>query len=237
MTFLFTIGSGRWVAFMAGIFFLVVGCQGVQRTSKPLEASSEPIAGVRLGPGDSIEVKFFYNPELNDTHTVRPDGKITLQLVGDVMVRGKTPEELRDDLIKRYTPELRTPEITVIVRSLSDRRVYVGGEVNKPGMIAMAGQLTALEAIMEAGGFKMETAKVKSVVVIRHKDGKYVGSLLNFRETLAGKEDQPFFLNPRDIVYVPQTTIVKLDQWMEQYIYKVVPVSRGAFAIYYNPFQ
>ena len=218
-----------------GILLVAGGCQSIQPVVKQTEAVSEAEPTVILGPGDSIDIKFFYNPELNDTQTVRPDGKITLQLVGDVVVRGRTPEELRDYLIRTYTPDLRTPEITVIVRSLSDRRVYVGGEVNKPGMIAMPGRITALEAIMEAGGFKMETAKVSNVVVIRYKDGKYTGSLLDFREALGGREDQSFFLNAKDIVYVPQTTIVKVNQWIEQYIYKLLPISRAGFGFSFTP--
>jgi polysaccharide export outer membrane protein len=235
VAFLFTIGSGRWAAFMAGFFFLVVGCQGVQRTSKPLEASPEPIAGVSLGPGDSIEIKFFFNPELNDMQTVRPDGMITLQLAGDVFVHGMAPEELREHLRKIYAAELSRPEIAIIVRSWGDRRVYVGGEVNKPGIFAIPGRLTALEAIMEAGGFKMETAKVKNIVVIRYRDGQYKGSLLDLKDALAGKEVQPFYLYPRDIVYVPQTTIVKVDQWVDQYIYRLLPLSKAGFGFSWIP--
>lgn len=139
--------------------------------------------------------------------------------------------------MKCYARELKQPEIAVIVRSLSDRRVYVGGEVNKPGMIAMPGRLTALEAIMEAGGFKMETARLNNIVVIRYTDGKYRGSLIDIRDHLAGKEVQPFFLNCRDIVYVPQTTIVKVDQWVDQYVYKLLPVSRAGVGMSWIPGQ
>jgi len=228
---------GLWRLILVWMFLVAGGCQGVQPVVKQTEGALEAIPSVILGPGDGIEIKFFYNPELNDTQTVRPDGKITLQLVGDVLVRGRTPEELRDHLITIYASELRTLEIVVIVRSLSDRRIYVGGEVNKPGMIAMPGRLTALEAIMEAGGFRIETAKVKNVVVIRHKDGKYAGSLLDFREALEGKEVHPFFLNPRDIVYVPQTTIVKVDQWVDQYLYKLLPISRAGVGVSFTPGQ
>ena len=155
----------------AGIYLILAigGCQttrpvaDAQLTVAPaadLEPRPEPEPLLNLGPGDVLDFKFFNTPELNDSQTVRPDGKITLQLVGEVTVQGKTPEELRAELIKRYTPELKNPEVAVIVRSLSDRRVYIGGEVNKPGIIPMPSRLTALEAIIEAGGFKMETAKL-----------------------------------------------------------------------------
>ena len=223
------------------LFLAVAGCQttkpvgdqGPADAAKPVPPEPLPVSAVTLGPGDGIDIKFFHTPELNDSQTVRPDGKITLQLVGEVTAQGKTPEELRSELIKLYTPELRNPEVAVIVRSLSDRRVYVGGEVNKPGIVPMPGRLTALEAIVEAGGFKMETAKVKSVVVIHQREGKFHGSLLDFRAALKGEGSQPFYLEPRDIIYVSQTAIVEVDQWVDQYIFKLLPVRNVGFGISY----
>ena len=226
------------------LIILSVGCQEVQQFVKPSEFPPEPLPKLILAPGDVVDFKFFYLPELNDSQTVRPDGKITLQLIGEIPVQGKTTDELRGELIKLYTPALRKPEIAVILRSMSDRRVYVGGEVNKPGIIPMSGKLTALEAIMEAGGFRMETAKVKNVVVIRYKEGQFYGSLIDFGDALAGKAPTPAtgnkevqqpYLEPRDIVYVPRTTIVKVDQWVDQHIYKLLPISRVGLGVSYTP--
>jgi protein involved in polysaccharide export with SLBB domain len=195
------------------------------------ENKTESSPKVTLAAGDIIEVKFFYNPELNDSQTIRPDGKITLQLVGDVIAQGKTPTVLRDELRKHYTPELRNPEVAVIVRSLFGRRVYVGGEVKNAGLIQMPGNMTALEAIMQAGGFDPRTAKTSNVVIIRNKDGKIYGCALDLTETLRGNESQPFYLEPQDIVYVPRTTIAKVNQWIDQYITKMIP--RTGLAILY----
>lgn len=218
--------------------FLLISLLGCQ-TAKPFlfvtETPQDAVPRLVLGPGDSIEVKFFYNPELNDIQIVRPDGRITLQLVGEVVVQGKTVDELRDHLVRLYAPELRIPEIAVIVRLLSERRVYVGGEVNRPGIIPMPGRLTILEAVVEAGGFKTETAGLKSVVVIRQRDGKYVGTIVNLREALEGKKVEAFYLAPRDIVYVPQTAIAKVDQWVDQFIYKLLPLSKAGMGIYWTP--
>jgi polysaccharide export outer membrane protein len=230
--------------FGVSVIFLILaiaGCQTAKPSTRTEPVQSEsaqpeplPESALILAPGDGIDIKFFHTPELNDTQTVRPDGKITLQLVGEVMVQGKTPEELRAELIKLYTPELKNLEIAVIVRSLSDRRVYVGGEVNKPGVIPMPGRLTALEAIVEAGGFKMETANLKSVVVIRQREGKLRGSLIDFSETPNGQVDPSFYLQPRDIIYVPETAIVKVDRWVDQYIYKILPMLKNV-GMYWNP--
>ena len=95
--------------------------------------------------------------------------------------------------------------------------------MREPGIIDMPGRLTALAAIMQAGGFDTSRAKVKNVIVIRHKDGQRYGCALDFRDTLKGKEVKPFYLEPLDIVWVPETTIVKINRWIDQYINKIVP--------------
>jgi polysaccharide export outer membrane protein len=240
----FKITQRLFITVWVPLIILSIGCQEVQQVVRPTETQPEFSLKLVLGPGDVVDFKFFYVPELNDSQTVRPDGNISLQLIGELPAQGKTPDELRSELIKLYTPMIRQPEVAVIIRSMSNRRVYVGGEVNKPGMIPMSGKLTVLEAIMEAGGFKIETANVKNVVIIRQKEGKFFGSLINFRDTLNGKaststgkdkETQQSYLEPRDIVFVPQTTIVKVDQWVDQYIYKLLPVSRVGLGVSYTP--
>ena len=222
---LFCIAKVRWCLAIGLLFLCIIpiGCQAVKPSVKPIELQPELVPKVTLGPGDVFDIKFFRTPELNETQTVRPDGRITLQLVGEVMVHGKTPDELRSELIRLYTPELKKPEVAVIVRSLHHRRVYVGGEVKAPGLIPMPGRVTALEAIMQAGGFDPKTAEISNVVIIRHKDGKRYGCALNLRKDLGGEEVQPFYLEAEDIVYVPRTTIVKVNQWIDQYINKIIP--------------
>jgi polysaccharide export outer membrane protein len=205
----------------------VSGCQTGRPAKTPLEMSSEiasaPEAKLFLGPGDAVDFKFFYNPELNDSQTVRFDGKITLQLIGEVMAQGKAPIELQEEISKLYASQLRRPEATVIVRSLANRRVYVGGFVRSPGLIEMKTRMTALEAIMQAGGFDMWRAEVKNVVIIRHKDNQRYGCALDFSGELEGKATQPFYLEPMDIVYVPRTTITKVNLWIDQYINQIIP--------------
>jgi protein involved in polysaccharide export with SLBB domain len=178
---------------------------------------------VLIGPGDILEVKHFYVPELNESQTVRPDGKISLQLVGEVAVQGKSPAEVHDELVTLYAPLVKKAEVTVFLRSSFNNRVYVGGEVNKAGAVDMPGPMTVLQAVVMAGGFNMLTAEVQNVVVIRHKDGKRYGAALNLKDVMAGKEVEPFMLEPNDIVYVPRTRIVRVDQWIDLYINRIVP--------------
>jgi len=185
---------------------------------------------VTLKPGDVLQVKFLYWPELNEEkQSIRPDGKISLQLVGDVQAQGRTPDELRTDLLTLYKDKLIDPEISVVVGSLDSNRVYVAGEVIAPGMLMINGRLTALEAIMQAGGPKKDSGKMNSVVVIRQRDGKQYGTTLDLRNALESADSDPFLLEPYDVVFVPQTNIDKVDQFVEQYVNRIVPR-----ALHYN---
>jgi polysaccharide biosynthesis/export protein PslD len=214
---------------MAVFFFLIpaLGCQTARSAKTPMEMSSEiasaPEPRLALGPGDLLDFKFFYNPELNDSQTVRFDGKVTLQLIGEVMAQGKAPLELQEEISKLYASQLRRPEATVIVRSLANRSVYVGGFVRKPGLIEMKTRMTALEAIMEAGGFDMWRAEMKNVVIIRHKNNQRYGCALDFSGELQGEAIQPFYLEPMDIVYVPRTPISAVNLWVDQHINQIFP--------------
>ena len=203
---------------------LLTACQTSPPASQPYpEAKLEAPARVSLKSGDVIEIKFAYANQFNEIQTVRPDGKIELQLIGEVVAEGKTPSELRDELFKLYGVQLKHPELAVFARTLYERRVYIGGEVNKPGPVDIPGEMTALEAIMLAGGFNLERAEVRSVIVARNKDGRWVGQALDFKDALAGREAQPFYLQPRDIVYVPRTAITDVDQWMQQHLWRLLP--------------
>src|SRR4030042_3992729 len=213
-------------AFFIIIFLLLplTGCSHPPPAKTAQEMQAEIITETALGPGDIIEVKFTYAPQFSEALTVRPDGKIQLQLVGDVVADGKTPEALREELMTLCKPHLQHPELAVITRKLYQARVYVGGEVKTPGQIDMPGRMTPLQAIMQAGGFDMRSANVKNVIIVRHKNGQRYGCALDCRNALEGKEEGPlFYLEPYDIVYVPRTTITKVNQWIDQYINKVVP--------------
>jgi polysaccharide export outer membrane protein len=225
----------RYFVPMALSALLLAGCAGPKPAIQPLSAA-QPAASLSttLGPGDVIELKFAYAGQFDVSQTVRPDGKIMLQLIEPVTVQGKTPDELREEIEGLYAVQLKHPQVAVIVRSFHERRVYVGGEVNKPGLVEMPGSMTALEAIMHSGGFNLEKAEVQSVVVVRQKEGRYAGYALNFKDTLFGQEAQTFILEPRDIVYVPRTQIADIDQWISQYLYKILPPFSIGIPLYNN---
>ena len=191
----------------------------------PLPASAAaPSTAVVLSPGDRIEIKFRYWPELDQEQVIRPDGKISLQIVDDVTAAGMTPEQLDHHLTELYETEIRDPVITVIVRDLANRVIYVSGEVRNPGLIPLnKDKVTVLEAIMEAGGFDKRSAKIDNVVVIRHVDNVRYVTMVNIEEMMERPESEPFYVPSKDIVFVPRTRIDSLNQWVEQYISRMVP--------------
>jgi polysaccharide export outer membrane protein len=221
----------RYFSLVASFLLMAAfGCQTFNPAVTPEQMASEPLTDQILSPGDVIDIKFLYNPELNDTQRVRPDGNITLQMIGEVKAAGKGPEALQEELNKLYDQELRKPSVTVTAKALRNNKVYVGGEVNKPGDVELLGSLTALEAIGQAGGFKTDTALQKSVVIVRSRNGKHYGTVIDLQEALSGKEVKPFYLRTGDVVYVPQTNIAKVNQWVDQHINKILPRIPVSFA-------
>jgi protein involved in polysaccharide export with SLBB domain len=177
---------------------------------------------------DELTIKFFYNPELNETVSVRPDGRISLQFANDVMAAGLTPAELTDVLTEKYSTEFVDPRITVLVRSYEGNRVYVDGEVIKPQMFRLGANLTVSQAIASAGGLK-DTARRHDVRVIRRKaDKKPLVIPVNFAQVVDGTDiSQDIALQPYDIVYVPKSTIANVNMWAQQYIYNNFRIGFG----------
>ncbi len=212
----------------------LTACAPVVRNQVPVDSLAQykaPTANeYRIQAGDQLEVKFFYNPELNEQVIVRPDGRISLQLANDIMVAGLTPAALTDLLTKKYSAEIQKPEITVIVRTFTSQRVFVDGEVNKAGLVALAEPMTVLQSISQAGGVK-DTALLKGVILIRRTpDNKLVAMQLNLEHALDNTDmGQDINLAPNDIVYVPKTTIANVDVWVDQYIRRLLPFSMSAY--------
>jgi len=191
-------------------------------------ATSTPLEEYLIQPGDQLDIKFFYNPELNDLVVVRPDGRISLQLASEIPAAGLTPAQLTATLEKNYAKELANPGITVIVRTFSSQRIYVDGEVNKPGMVTLLGPLTVLQSISEAGGLK-DTAKSSQVLIIRKtQDNKPQAIEVNLDDIRnAADGSQNILLAPYDVVYVPKSTVANINQFIDQYIRKNIPIPFG----------
>lgn len=174
--------------------------------------------------GDQLEIDFYLNSEFNNNATVRPDGKITLRLVGDVQAGGLTPAQLAQSLDQAYSSELRSPGVSVHVKNMPNQMVYVDGQVGKPGGVPLEAGMTVLQAIAIAGGLTEDAGK-HAVLIRRDACGSPVGSELNI--ALAAKDPskgEDVALMPQDIVLVPRSTISNLNLWVKQYIRGMLPV-------------
>lgn len=212
---------------------LLSACSNVVRNPTPLDypgvqAAAVPTDEYHIQVGDQLDVKFFYQPELNESLTVRPDGRISLQLVQELKIVGMTPSQLTEKLTKAYSAELAKPSITVIVKAFNAQRVFVDGEVNKAGLVAMIGPMTVLQSIAQGGGLK-DTARTNEVIVVRRVAENKVASLVvNLDYAIDGTDmRQDILLQPNDIVFVPKTSIANVDVWVDQYIRRLLPVPLG----------
>ncbi len=158
---------------------------------------------MNLREGDVLKISFPGSPSLDTTQTIRRDGKITMPLVGDVDAAGMTPSALEKKLVDLFAPQVSSKQVTVEVVS-SSLTVYVTGMVLRPGKILSDHPISALEAVMEAGGFDYTKANTKNVVVIRREGNVMKNYKLNLKAVLQGQENAPFLLKPDDIVYVPE---------------------------------
>jgi polysaccharide biosynthesis/export protein len=210
MALVTTAGSGRKSGLQAkvtgAVMALVVLCAGFGCASTPPQTVSavrvEP--GVQqLNAGDVIRISFPGAPNLDETQTIRRDGKVNLQMIGEIVAADKTPSALEQDLIVAYSGKLLSKEIKVTVIS-SSFAVYVTGAVMKPGKIQPDRAVTVLDAIMEAGGFDHTRANMKEVRVIRQIDGHLENHTLDLKAVLEGRTREPFYLRAHDTVLVPE---------------------------------
>ncbi len=176
----------------------------------------------KINPGDVIDVKFFYTRDLNDNVTVRPDGNISLQLVDEVRAAGLTPAELDHKLTDLYAGKLNeSPDVSVIIKDFESQRIYVTGEVDKPGEFKLRDKMTAYQAVTSAGGLK-NTADKENVLIVRQRpDGTSDVFRADFSDssiTYLNAGSAHAQLMPRDLVYVPKSGISKVNSTIDQYV-------------------
>jgi len=192
-----------------------------------------------IGVGDVLDIKFTYNPELNELNVpVRPDGKISLQLAPDVQAVGLTSNQLRASLVEKYAPEINKPEIAVIVRTFERNKIFVDGEVLFPGVVEIKGPVSLMHALALARGWR-ETARLSNIIVIRKGiEGPPMSTNVDLRKVLDGSDlSQDIQLIPYDIVYVPKSNIANVNKFVSENINSVIPSRVPSFSSFYNPYQ
>jgi polysaccharide export outer membrane protein len=207
---------------------VVVSLYGQDNLRPPSESSSP--ASYILQPGDVLDFKFFYTPELNQQAAIRPDGKITLQLVNETQAAGLTPDQLTKTLQQLYDKHLAKPELSIVVRSFSSEKAFVDGEVGKPGVIDLVNRMTVMQAIAQAGGLR-DTARSHEVMLIRRSaDGPAKVLHVDLSKALSMKElSGDLELRPFDVVYIPKSRISKVNTWIDQYLRKNIPITFGFY--------
>jgi protein involved in polysaccharide export with SLBB domain len=185
-----------------------------------------------LQPGDSIDVTFYYHPDNNQANLlVRPDGKVYLPLIGEVQAAGLTAPQVAEAITKRSSANLRDPKVAVNVRTLNPTRVFVGGEVLKPGFVPFTPGLTAVQAVMQVGGWK-DTADLQEVVLLQkisEGSNEYRPSKINLGKVVElGDTKADIVLGPSDVLVFPKTGIARANLWVQQYVINMIPIRISA---------
>jgi polysaccharide export outer membrane protein len=179
----------------------------------------------RIRAGDELHISFYLSPEFDRDVTVQPDGTIDLQVSGQLMVAGLTTQQAADSIDRAYEGELREPQASIVVKHSPSRVVYVEGEVGKPGSITLVPQMTAMEAIAQAGGFT-DSAGTHHIVLIRRDGcGNPHGENLDLAKVKNQKDlEQDAGVLPGDLIVVPKSGIANLDLIVKQYARDLMPV-------------
>lgn len=185
-----------------GLLLLLGGCAHRARTA-PVVAEEEAL--YRIGRDDVLDISVWREPDLSRLIPVRPDGFVSLPLAGELRAIGKTPAELAEEIRLGISPYVQDPKVTVIVRELNSSRIFVTGEVARPGVYPLRGRMSVLQAIALAGGFS-DFADQDGIIVIREGGGRIP---VRYSDLVAeeGEEESErrarHLLVPGDTVVVP----------------------------------
>jgi protein involved in polysaccharide export with SLBB domain len=180
----------------------------------------------RLYPGDDVDLSVPSAPELNKTLTVQPDGRLYLPLAGSVMVADRTVDQATAMIERAYSTQLLRPDVSLSIKAAT-LKVFVGGEVGKPGVYDMPGDINALQAVILAGGFTPLAKRGQVVIIRRGPEGAAMLRTVNLRRGVGDPTTDLVPLRRFDVVYVPRTTIAEAGLFVQQYFKDVSPVQLG----------
>ena len=207
-----------------------VSAQESKVTPAPAESMAAPdiFTSYRIMPGDVLDVRFFYNPELDEKEVaVRPDGRISMQLIGDVEIATKTPEDARKLIEQLYMSRVRTPSVTIQIRKYASNKVFVTGEVPHPGLIDLEGPMSLIGAVSQAGGVTIQGEPEQDQQLIRRmSDGKAAKRFVKRQEEHGDITQEALAsLQPFDVVLVPESRVGRADRWVDQYLRQLSPAN------------
>lgn len=193
-------------------------------SKKPITVATKPVSGTAdksllivtsdyiIGPEDVLEITVWKNADLSKTVQVRPDGRISLPLLGDISAVAKSPAQLTEEIAAGLKAYMENPTISIMVKEVQSYQIYVLGEVNKPGKYPLKSKTTLLQGITVAGGFTPMAARNKIVVFRFTKDGEGQTKLKASYDDIVVRDgsNQNIELKPGDQIVVPSETMVVL---------------------------
>ena len=198
------------------------GAPGATTPGAAPDEATVDLATYRVAPGDILDIRFPYHPEENQRAPVRNDGIINLPVTGDIEAAGYTVKEIEDVIVARSAATLRGPVVSVVIAQLAEHKVFVGGQVAKPGYVPFRQGMTSMQAIVERGGF-LDDAKMDQVVHL-HRVGKSMQSRkVDLQSAFEGATADTNTLAPNDILIVPRTFIGDADVFVDQWIRGLLP--------------
>ncbi len=196
--------------------FLSLGTAGSRAQNATPSQTTEPVSdgqsaaatmatdpSFKIGPQDVLRIDVWKEPEISRIVPVRPDGKVTLPLLNDVQAAGLTPQQLAAKISEGLKKFITSPQVTVGVTEINSRRIFVTGEVTRPGAFSLLPNMTVLQALAGSSGFT-QFARVKNIYVLRTEDGKQVKHAFNYKDAISGKHpEQNILLEGGDVIVVP----------------------------------
>lgn len=198
---------------------LGLAVQAQTRSARVIQPPTLGVFGVDeryvLHPGDVLDVQYRYTPEFNQTLIVQPDGYVSLEIGGDVKVAGRNLEQVRTLILSKARTRLAAPELTIVLKEFQKPYVVVSGEVAQPGKFELRETLTAIQAVMLAGGFK-DSAKSSQIIVFRKLNAETAEvKTLNFKSLKrTGDLENDLTLEPGDMILVPRNRISKIERYV-----------------------
>jgi polysaccharide export outer membrane protein len=196
--------------------------QGLAPGANPAAGAVVDIATYRVAPGDLLDIKFPYHPEENQRAPVRNDGVINLPVTGDIDAAGLTVGEIQNLIIEKSSATLKGPEVSIVIAQLAEHKVFVTGQVAKPGFVPFRQGMTSLQAIVERGGF-LDDAKMTDVVHLHRRGRGTETRKLDLEDAFEGTAPDVNVLAPNDIIIVPRTFIGDADVFVDQWIRGLLP--------------
>lgn len=196
-----------WLMMAAGLLLLLGGCSTTPAVHNQ-GAAAPPVERYIIGPGDSLEIYVRDNPNLSTTVPVRPDGRISIPLVQSIQAAGKTPDQLASDLEKELSQYIRSPIVTVIVKSFVgaySQQVRVVGQAAKPRALSYRSGMTVLDVMIDVGGLTKFAAGNKAKIVRHLPDGTEKTIPVRLDDLMNGSINDNVRMHPGDILIIPQS--------------------------------